>query len=105
MRRLLARLRPRRPRRPLRVLLTVALSRAVATLLRREPPRQVCPECAVDFRPALTDARCPICGWLAVDPARAPRPRPVAGRAVAGLGAAWFVGVVVFALVAHALYA
>lgn len=80
-----------------------AMSRASAVILRREPAHQACPECAVDFIPALTDARCPICGWLAVAVADAPVPR-ARSRAAAGLGAAWFVGIVAFALLAHALY-
>ena len=76
---------------------------ALLTLLFiRQPARSHCPECAVDFAPALTDQRCPICGWVVPDvPIRA----VVSQRhALAGIGTAWFLGVVVFALLAHALY-
>jgi hypothetical protein len=73
-------------------------------VLQRDPAHAICPECDVDFVPALTDARCPICGWLAVEPSEAPRRHGLHARQATGLGAAWFVGIVVFALLAHALY-
>lgn len=76
---------------------------ALHLVVRSEPAHQVCPNCNVDFVPALTDFRCPIDGWLAVPPGEAPAPR-VPHRGTAGLGLAWFVGVVAFALLAHALY-
>jgi len=78
---------------------------AVDAIVRREPTHCVCPECAVDFVPELTESRCPICGWLAVDRPRVlQRPAP-RRRLTAGLGFAWFDGAVIFALVAHFLYA
>lgn len=78
-------------------------TRALGAVWYREPPHQVCPECSVDFVPGLTDRRCPICGWLA--DAQTPRPpRTAAPRGAVGLGAAWFVGLLVFLLIAHALY-
>ena len=70
----------------------------------RPAARQICPECAVDFVPNLTQARCPICGWLAVDPGAAPRQRVLGARKATGLGLAWFLGALAFALLAHALY-
>jgi hypothetical protein len=76
----------------------------IGLLVQRDPAHVICPECDVDFVPALTEARCPICGWLAVDPSEAPRRRGLQTRQATGLGAAWFVGIVVFALLAHALY-
>ena len=78
---------------------------ALGLVWERPATRQVCPECAVDFVPPLTDARCPICGWLAVDPSAAPRPRVLGVRKATGLGLAWFLGALAFALLAHALYA
>ena len=71
-------------------------------LLVRRPARNHCPECAVDFAPALTDQRCPICGWVVPDVSL--RPVAIRRRALAGIGTAWFLGAVVFALLAHALY-
>jgi hypothetical protein len=56
--------------------------------------------------PELTASRCPICGWVPTDaPAVRRVDRGAERRAVAGLGFAWFAGVVIFALVAHFLYA
>ena len=85
--------------------LRTLLLAALGLVWERPATRQVCPECAVDFVPALTDARCPICGWLAVEPSAAPRPRPIGVRKATGLGLAWFLGALAFALLAHALYA
>jgi hypothetical protein len=86
--------------------LATALGRAGDPLLTllfiRKPVRNHCPECAVDFAPALTDQRCPICGWVVPDTPL--RPLPARRRTLAGIGAAWFLGAVVFALLAHALY-
>jgi hypothetical protein len=73
-------------------------------LWAREPSRQACPECSVDFAPSLTDERCPVCGWLAAPEAAAAPPRRNV-RDLAGVGVAWFVAIVAFALLAHALYA
>jgi len=78
---------------------------AVDAIVRREPTHCVCPECAVDFVPDLTESRCPICGWLAVERPRVLQRRPPQSRLTAGLGFAWFAGAVIFALVAHFLYA
>jgi rubredoxin len=71
-----------------------------------EPVRQVCPECQVDFAPSLTAQRCPVCGWQAPEATSRRRPpAPARGvREAAGLGLAWFVGALAFALLAHALY-
>ena len=74
----------------------------LTVLFIRRPPRSHCPECAVDFAPTLTDHRCPICGWVAPDVSL--RPVAIRRRALAGIGTAWFLGAVVFALLAHALY-
>lgn len=78
---------------------------AVDAIVRREPTHCVCPECTVDFVPELTESRCPICGWLAVERPRVVQRRPAERRLTAGLGFAWFAGAVIFALVAHFLYA
>jgi hypothetical protein len=77
--------------------------RALAELVSvRQPPVRVCHDCAVDYAPELTGGRCPICGG---GPGRgAPAVRRTRGRDLAGLGVAWLVGVVVFLLIAHALY-
>ena len=77
---------------------------ALGLVWERPAARQICPECAVDFVPALTQARCPICDWLAVDPDLAPKTRIVGARKATGLGLAWFLGALAFALLAHALY-
>lgn len=77
---------------------------ALGLIWERPAARQICPECAVDFVPSLTQARCPICGWLAVDPSAAPRQRILGARKATGLGLAWFLGALAFALLAHALY-
>ncbi len=70
-----------------------------------EPTRQVCPECQVDFAPALTGHRCPVCAWQAPDTPAKHAGKPMrAVRDAAGLGLAWFVGALAFALLAHALY-
>jgi len=74
-------------------------------IIRREPAHCVCPECKVDFVPELTESRCPICGWLAVERPKLVQRRPAERRLTAGLGFAWFAGAVIFALVAHFLYA
>ena len=74
-------------------------------LIRIDPTHCVCPACAVDFVPELTDSRCPICGWLAVEKPPVLRQDPAERRLVTGLGFAWFAGAVIFALVAHFLYA
>jgi len=76
----------------------------LALLYRREPARQICPDCAVDFIPVLTNEHCPICGWRPVEAAHVPRPRRVGLRQATGLGLVWFLGLVAFALIAHALY-
>jgi rubredoxin len=82
------------------------LDAVYGALWHREPSRQVCPECKVDFAPALTDHRCPVCGWVAApDPAAIPAMPARRVREAAGLGLAWFVAIVAFALLAHALYA
>jgi hypothetical protein len=87
----------------------VALRRAGVVLLnaviRREPVHSVCPHCSVDFVPELTSSRCPICGWQAADAAPQRLAPAEDRRLTAGLGFAWFAGAVVFALVAHFLYA
>ncbi len=75
-----------------------------AALWEREPARQVCPECQVDFAPALTEQRCPVCGWAA-EPERVPAVPRRGVREAAGLGLAWFLALLAFALLAHALYA
>jgi rubredoxin len=75
-------------------------------LWERQPSRQVCPDCQVDFAPSLTAMRCPVCGWLAVAPdTKVAAPPRRAVRELAGVGAAWFIAAVAFALLAHALYA
>ena len=76
----------------------------LALTYRREPARQICPECGVDFIPLLTDDRCPICGWRAVQAGRRVRSRSLRVRQATGLGLVWFLGFIAFALVAHALY-
>ena len=85
-----------------RTLLGRAGDAALTVLFVRRPARSHCPECSVDFAPALTDQRCPICGWVVPDVAT--RPIPPRRRTLAGVGTAWFLGIVVFALLAHALY-
>jgi hypothetical protein len=82
--------------------LDVAGDRLLTLLLVRKPARSHCPDCVVDFAPALTDQRCPICGWVVPDVAI--RPAAMRHRTLAGIGTAWFLGAVVFALLAHALY-
>ena len=86
-----------------------ALRRAGIALLnaviRREPVHSVCPTCCVDFVPELTSSRCPICGWQAVENAPQRLAHAEDRRLSAGLGFAWFAGAVIFALVAHFLYA
>jgi hypothetical protein len=78
---------------------------AVNAVVRPEHSHVVCPECSVDFVPELVGPRCPICGW-AVESAQPARPvRSADRRLTAGLGFAWFAGAVIFALVAHFLYA
>jgi rubredoxin len=88
--------------------LRTALHRAGDALHRaiweREPVRQVCPDCQVDFAPSLTAMRCPVCGWVA-ESATVKAPPRRAGRELAGVGVAWFIAVLAFALLAHALYA
>jgi hypothetical protein len=82
--------------------LRAAGDRLMTLLLVRRGARHHCPQCAVEFAPALTDQRCPICGWAVPDvPLKPVRQRT---RALAGVGAAWFLGAVIFALLAHALY-
>ena len=76
----------------------------ISLLYRRQPAHQVCPECAVGFVPALTDDHCPICGWRAPGTGLRPRTRLYRVRQATGLGMVWFLGLVAFALVAHALY-
>jgi len=78
---------------------------AVAAIIRPEPTHVVCPECAVDFVSDLTNSCCPICGWAADDRAGARLARAGERHVAAGLGFAWFAGAVIFALVAHFLYA
>jgi hypothetical protein len=82
-----------------------ARSAAVAAILRPEPVHTVCPECAVDFVANLTNSRCPICGWMPEQRAAARLARGGDRRFATGLGFAWFAGAVIFALVAHFLYA
>lgn len=80
-----------------------AAGRAVlAFLLIRRLGRVTCPDCMVDFAPDLTDHHCPICGWQ--PPAVTAVPRRRGDPVLAGVGAAWFLGAVLFALLAHALY-
>jgi hypothetical protein len=71
-------------------------------LYLRPPARRICPECAVDFAPGLTDDRCPICSWLATEPPRARHRRH--RRELAGLGIAWVLGLMIFLLFVHVLY-
>ena len=87
------------------LLLARATSAAKHALIRTDPTHCICPECAVDFVPELTNSRCPICGWLAVEKPPVLRADPAERRLMTGLGFAWFAGAVIFALVAHFLYA
>lgn len=79
-----------------------ALRVLVRLLSARQPPIRVCHDCSVDYVPELTGGRCPICGAGAE--AGAPAARSPRRRDLAGLGLAWLIGVVVFLLIAHALY-
>jgi hypothetical protein len=77
--------------------------RALAQLVsERQPPIRVCHDCAVDYVPELTGGRCPICGAGAEGGALVVR--GARRRDLAGLGLAWLIAVVVFLLIAHALY-
>jgi hypothetical protein len=64
--------------------------------------REACPACAVDFVPRLTDGRCPICGWIVLE--GAPLPRRTGHPRLARVGLVWVLGIVVFLVLAHALY-
>jgi hypothetical protein len=89
-------------------LLQRALHGVQGAIWQREPARQVCPECQVDFAPALTGRSCPVCGWQAPSAGTTPAVLALPRRGVreaAGVGLAWFLALLAFALLAHALYA
>jgi hypothetical protein len=74
----------------------------VRFVVTREPQRQACPACELDFAPGLTGGACPICGNAAVPAgSEAPRTADLLGTIER---ASWAVGSIIFVLVAYALY-